>query len=149
MGSIEGISADQVSLCLELPYAINPFVSRISISASMDFRLSSVQGCKRARNASIRFVSTHAYGFSLFCRINSTLLVNAEVIKNYSIPIQASLTWPSLVEQSVRFPPTHIGNFTEQTLTLTNPADVPVLVQILPLVIYPHPNGAMDLVSDR
>lgn len=82
-------------------------------------------------------------------RINTTLVVDTAVIKSFTVPIQASLTWPSLVEQSVRFPPTHIGNFTEQVLTLTNPADVPVLVQILPLVMYPHPNGAMDLVSDR
>ena len=82
-------------------------------------------------------------------RINTTLQFSTEVIKNFAIPIQASLTWPSLVEQSVRFPPTHIGNFTVQELTLTNPADVPVLVQILPLVMYPHPNGPMDLVSDR
>jgi len=82
-------------------------------------------------------------------KLNTTLLIDTEVIKNYTIPIQASLTWPSLVEQSVRFPPTHIGNFTVQELTLTNSADVPVLVQILPLVMYPHPNGPMDLVSDR
>ena len=82
-------------------------------------------------------------------RINSTLLIDTEVIRNYTITIQASLTWPSLVEQSIRFPPTHIGNFTVQELTLNNPADVPVLVQILPLVMYPHPSGPMDLVSDR
>eukprot|EP00795_Rhopilema_esculentum_P000911 gene911-10667_t len=82
-------------------------------------------------------------------KINTTLVIDSEVIRNHSIPIQASLSWPSLVEQSVRFPPTHVGNHTEQELTLTNSADVPVLVQVLPLMIYPHPNGAMDLVSDR
>ena len=87
--------------------------------------------------------------YTLLFRINTTLVVDSEVIRNHSIPIQASLSWPSLVEQSVRFPPTHVGNHTEQELTLTNLADVPVLVQVLPLMIYPHPNGAMDLVSDR
>ena len=81
--------------------------------------------------------------------MNTSLIISSEVIQNYSIPIQASLTWPSLVEQSVRFPPTHINNYTEQEMTLTNSADVPVLVQVVPLRLYPHPPGAMDLVSDR
>ena len=76
-------------------------------------------------------------------------MVNSEIIKGYNIPVHASLTWPAIVEQSIRFPPTHVGNYTIQELVLNNPADVPVLVQVMPLLEYPHPQGALDLVSDR
>jgi len=80
---------------------------------------------------------------------NASIIVDSSVIKRYTIPVQASLAWPTLVEQSIKFPPTHVGNFSMEEMTITNPSDHPLLVQVIPLMNYPQPEGGLDLISDR
>ncbi|XP_057312609.1 transmembrane protein 131-like isoform X2 [Hydractinia symbiolongicarpus] len=80
---------------------------------------------------------------------NASIIIDSSVIKSYTIPVQASLAWPSLVEQSIRFPPTHVGNFSFENMVITNPSDHPLVVQIVPLLSYPQPDGGLDLLSDR
>ena len=80
---------------------------------------------------------------------NASIIIDSSVIKNYIIPVQASLAWPSLVEQSIKFPPTHIGNNSVTEMVITNPSDHPLVVQVVPLLHYPQPEGGLDLLSDR
>jgi len=80
---------------------------------------------------------------------NASIIIDSSVIKNYIIPIQASLAWPSLVEHSIKFPSTHVGNYTTAEMLITNPSDHPLIVQVVPLLHYPQPEGGLDLLSDR
>lgn len=77
--------------------------------------------------------------------INSSIVVDTPIIKNLEVPIKAELVWPRLLSHSVvHFPMTAVGNFTIVNLTLTNPTSHPIIVQILPLVIYRDPESFLD-----
>lgn len=45
--------------------------------------------------------------------------------------------------------PTLLFFFQVSDFVVENPADVPVVMQILPLPLYPHPQTALDMVSER
>lgn len=94
-------------------------------------------------------VFNHFVTFNLFSSFNASIIIDSSVIKNYIIPIQASLSWPSVVEQSIKFPSTYVGNFTTAEMLISNPSDHPLVVQIVPLLHYPQPEGGLDLLSDR
>jgi hypothetical protein len=49
----------------------------------------------------------------------------------------------------VQFPLTAVGNFTIVNLTLHNPSSHPVVVQLLPLTIYPDPEGVIHFFRDE
>ena len=81
--------------------------------------------------------------------INSSVVVDTPVIKNLEVPVKAELVWPRLLSHStVHFPMTAVGNFTIVNLTLSNPSLKPVIVQILPLVIYPDGESFLDFFRD-
>merc|ERR1712159_105613 len=80
---------------------------------------------------------------------NASIVLDSSVIKSYTIPIQASLVWPNLVEQAIKFPATHVGSTSIQEMIITNPSDHPLVVQVVPLLNYPQPDGGLDLLSDR
>ena len=86
---------------------------------------------------------------TFFFSFNASIIIDSSVIKNYIIPIQASLSWPSIVEQTVKFPSTYVGNFTTTEMLISNPSDHPLVVQVVPLLHYPQPEGGLDLLSDR
>ena len=87
--------------------------------------------------------------FLFIFSFNASIIIDSSVIKNYIIPVQASLAWPSLVDQSIKFPSTHIGNHSTADMVITNPSDHPLVVQVVPLLLYPQPEGGLDLLSDR
>ena len=100
----------------------------------------------------IIYQNLHYSNFTLiffFTSFNASIIIDSSVIKNYIIPIQASLAWPSIVEQSVKFPSTYVGNFTTTEMLISNPSDHPLVVQVVPLLHYPQPEGGLDLLSDR
>ncbi|XP_039265319.2 transmembrane protein 131-like [Styela clava] len=75
---------------------------------------------------------------------NTTLVLSADVVMDVEVPVQASLFWPTLLEEETfDFPLTHVGRKSVATLTLVNPADSPVIVQVLPLSLYPQPEAAL------
>ena len=64
--------------------------------------------------------------------------------------MRSGLTWPSLTpDRPIRFPLTHVGNTSHKILTIDNPADVPVVVQVVPLSVYPDAQSVIDVLSDR
>lgn len=77
-------------------------------------------------------------------------MIDTEAVKNVIASIEGSIMWPSLTsDRPIRFPLTHIGNVSRKTLLLENPADVPVVVQIVPLSVYPNAQSVLDVLSDR
>lgn len=45
--------------------------------------------------------------------VNSTIVVDTTEVRNFGIPAQGQLVWPSLVKQSkIQFPLTALGNYT-------------------------------------
>ncbi|KAF8359724.1 tmem-131 [Pristionchus pacificus] len=70
--------------------------------------------------------------------INSSLTLHTTKAKHIKISITGELTWPRLLTRSsIHFPLTAVGNFTIVNLTLSNPTSEPIIVQVIPLVIYP------------
>ena len=83
-----------------------------------------------------------------FYRLNVSFIVDTDIVKGFRIPAQASLLWPSFSsDKPVKFPLTHLGNSSTKFIMLENPADVPVVAQIVPFSIYPQ--ALWDLLADR
>uniref|UniRef100_A0A1I7YZI3 TMEM131_like domain-containing protein n=1 Tax=Steinernema glaseri TaxID=37863 RepID=A0A1I7YZI3_9BILA len=81
--------------------------------------------------------------------VNSTVVVDTSEVKHVHVPVQGELTWPRLLTRSViHFPLTAVGNYTILNLTLQNPSTKPVIVQLLPLVIYPDGESLVELLRD-
>lgn len=84
----------------------------------------------------------------LFFRLNISFIIDTDVVKGFQTPAQASLSWPSFSsDKPVKFPLTHLGNFSIKFFMLENPADVPVVAQIVPFSLYPQ--AVWDLLADR
>uniref|UniRef100_A0AAF5CZB1 Transmembrane protein 131-like conserved domain-containing protein n=1 Tax=Strongyloides stercoralis TaxID=6248 RepID=A0AAF5CZB1_STRER len=70
--------------------------------------------------------------------IEDSIIIDTTHVKNYEIPIKGEMVWPRLMTTSeVIFPLTAVGNYTIMNLTIQNPSLQPIIVQLLPLVIYP------------
>ncbi|XP_072040458.1 transmembrane protein 131-like isoform X2 [Amphiura filiformis] len=82
--------------------------------------------------------------------INVTMKLNSNLVKGLEIPISAELVWPRLVRNDIiNFPLTYIGNSSKGEVTLYNPSDSLILVQLLPIAAYQDPNTVLDLLADR
>ncbi|XP_077440164.1 transmembrane protein 131 isoform X2 [Vanacampus margaritifer] len=77
--------------------------------------------------------------------------VNTDLQKNVRAKITAQLTWPTLINSTRRitFPLTNTNSSSEREVTLQNPADVPVYVQVLPLALLPNPSVFSGKLADR
>ncbi|XP_053716578.1 transmembrane protein 131 isoform X3 [Synchiropus splendidus] len=84
-------------------------------------------------------------------KVDATFEVNTDLQKNVQAKITAQLTWPSLVNSSQRitFPLTNTNSSSDEEVTLQNPADVPVYVQVLPLALLPNPSVFSGKLADR
>lgn len=77
-------------------------------------------------------------------------MIDTDLAQGIRVTAQATLTWPSLgPDKPIKFPLTHIGNYSIKHFSLENPADVPVVVQMVPLSKYPKLQGLLDVVADR
>uniref|UniRef100_A0A3Q2Y0K3 Transmembrane protein 131 n=1 Tax=Hippocampus comes TaxID=109280 RepID=A0A3Q2Y0K3_HIPCM len=76
--------------------------------------------------------------------------VNTDLQKNVQAKITAQLIWPSLINSTrhVTFPLTNTNSSAEREITLQNPADVPVYVQVLPLALLPNPSIFSEKLLD-
>ncbi|KAL3091012.1 hypothetical protein niasHT_023612 [Heterodera trifolii] len=78
--------------------------------------------------------------------VRTQLRLDTDRVKNLEVPVEGHLVWPRLLSHSVvHFPLTAVGNFTIVNLTLSNPTTNAVIVQLLPLVIYPDAEFLLDL----
>ncbi|XP_076446798.1 transmembrane protein 131-like isoform X2 [Babylonia areolata] len=79
---------------------------------------------------------------------NVTIELDTNQVRGFLFSAQAHLHWPSLVRKSkLKFPLTQIGNVTVSDFIVENTADTPLLVQVLPLSLYPNPGTIIDLTS--
>ncbi|XP_031564277.1 transmembrane protein 131-like [Actinia tenebrosa] len=82
--------------------------------------------------------------------IEATFNINTDLAQGISLTARASLTWPSLAPvKPIKFPLTHIGNYSLKHFSIENPGDVPVVVQIVSLSTYPKSQGLLDIIADR
>ncbi|XP_054644536.1 transmembrane protein 131 isoform X2 [Dunckerocampus dactyliophorus] len=83
--------------------------------------------------------------------VEAVFEVNTDLQKNVQAKITAQLTWPSLVNSSqhITFPLTNTNSSSDGQVTLQNPADVPVYVQVLPLALLPNPSVFSGKLADR
>ncbi|VDM57736.1 unnamed protein product [Angiostrongylus costaricensis] len=83
-------------------------------------------------------------------RVNTTVVIDTDRAKNIQIESTAEMVWPRLLTRnSVHFPLTALGNFTIVNLTLANPTSVPIVVQVIPLVIYPDADAAVEFFREH
>nr|DBA33182.1 TPA: hypothetical protein GDO54_000907 [Pyxicephalus adspersus] len=77
--------------------------------------------------------------------------VDTDLQKNVLSEVKAELVWPSIVSSSchINFPLTNTNSSSEEEVTLENPADVPVYVQILPLALYSNNSLVLDRLVER
>jgi hypothetical protein len=86
-------------------------------------------------------------GTSQLSTINVTVQLDTNKVRGFLFPAQAQLFWPSLTRRAkVKFPLTQIGNVSMSEITIENPADVPVVVQVLPLSVYPNAQTLLDTI---
>ncbi|CAB3403597.1 unnamed protein product [Caenorhabditis bovis] len=79
-------------------------------------------------------------------RVNTTIVLDTDKAKNIKIKTSAEMVWPRLLTRnSITFPNTALGNFTIMNLTLANPSNLPVAIQVIPLVIYPDAENLVEL----
>ncbi|XP_029005175.1 transmembrane protein 131 isoform X2 [Betta splendens] len=84
-------------------------------------------------------------------KIEAVFEVNTNLQKNVQAKVTAHLTWPSLVNstQRITFPLTNTNSSSDEEVTLHNPADVPVYVQVLPLALLPNPSVFSGKLAER
>ncbi|KAG7262514.1 hypothetical protein CRUP_000005, partial [Coryphaenoides rupestris] len=82
--------------------------------------------------------------------VTAVFEVNSELQQSVRSEVTARLTWPTLVNSSqwVRFPLTNANSSSDEEVLLENPADVPVFVQLLPLVLFPTPSVFTGILAD-
>lgn len=66
------------------------------------------------------------------------LKASLEVVTNlshtFSIPVQAYFTNPTIVAEQIIFPLTQVGTTTALPISIQNPTDLPLQIQLLPIV---------------
>ncbi|XP_048778429.1 transmembrane protein 131-like isoform X3 [Ostrea edulis] len=78
---------------------------------------------------------------------NVTIEMDTNEVRGFLYSAQAHLQWPSLVRKChIRFPLTQIGNISISDFIVENPGDIPILIQILPLPLYPNPQIISDVI---
>ncbi|XP_046566823.1 transmembrane protein 131-like, partial [Haliotis rubra] len=79
---------------------------------------------------------------------NVTIELDTNQVRGFLFSAQAHLHWPSLVRKcKIKFPLTQIGNISISDFIVENTGDLPVLMQILPLPLYPNPHTILDLLN--
>ncbi|XP_076799383.1 transmembrane protein 131-like isoform X1 [Clavelina lepadiformis] len=81
-------------------------------------------------------------------KISTKFEISTNLVQNLFIETTAKLYWPSLLEESeFEFSLTHVGKATTSQFILHNPSDVPVILQIMPISIYPQPNTILNALN--
>ncbi|GFS73636.1 transmembrane protein 131 [Nephila pilipes] len=81
---------------------------------------------------------------------NITLRIDTTEVRGYLLKAHASLQWPRMFSRyRLKFPITQIGNHSVKDFTLENPSSLPVLVQVVPLSLYPNPTNIISILKER
>ncbi|KAG8197319.1 hypothetical protein JTE90_013446 [Oedothorax gibbosus] len=81
---------------------------------------------------------------------NITLRIDTTEVRGYLLKAQASLQWPRMFSKyHLKFPITQIGNHSVKDFTLENPSSLPVIVQIVPLSLYPNTAKIIKVLKER
>ena len=78
---------------------------------------------------------------------NVTLKLDTSEVRGFLFSARASLSWPMLSrEREIKFPLTQLGNFTQRSISVTNPSSKPLLVHIVPMTAYPDALSVINLL---
>ncbi|GAB1597873.1 transmembrane protein 131-like isoform X1 [Argonauta hians] len=81
---------------------------------------------------------------------NVTIELDTNHVRGFLFSAQAHLYWPALIRKcKIKFPLTQIGNVSLSDFIVENPGDMPVVIQIFTLPVYPNPQTIVDLMSNR
>ncbi|XP_041115854.1 transmembrane protein 131-like isoform X1 [Polyodon spathula] len=77
--------------------------------------------------------------------------VDTDLQKNVDARVTAQMIWPSIINtpRQIMFPLTNTNSSSGEEVVLSNPADVPVFVQVLPLSLYPSPSAVVEQLAKR
>ncbi|XP_054166549.1 transmembrane protein 131-like [Oppia nitens] len=78
--------------------------------------------------------------------ISVILKVAIDGVSPLSIPAEAQLQWPRLINKKVvKFPITRVGNITNKEIMIENPSSQVLLIQVVLLSDYPNPEAILHL----
>ncbi|XP_065187857.1 transmembrane protein 131-like [Sycon ciliatum] len=81
---------------------------------------------------------------------NATFLLTTDLVENYRLTFQASMTWPSISQDTtLELPLTHVGKESVAEFRVFNPSNTRLVVQVIMLHDYPEPQRILDVLSDR
>ncbi|OWF37267.1 transmembrane protein 131-like isoform X2 [Mizuhopecten yessoensis] len=81
---------------------------------------------------------------------NVTIELDTSEVRGFLYSAQAHMEWPSLVKMcKIRFPLTQIGNSSTADFIVENPGTSPVLIQMIPLALYPNAQTLLDMMNWR
>lgn len=82
--------------------------------------------------------------------LNVTLRLDTTEVRDFLLKAHATLQWPRLFSKyNLKFPVTQIGNLTVKDFTLENPSSLPLLVQVVPLKVYPNCHDVVEMLTHK
>ncbi|KAG8452178.1 hypothetical protein GDO86_004101 [Hymenochirus boettgeri] len=83
--------------------------------------------------------------------LDAVFEVDTDLQKNVLSEVKTELVWPSIVSSSryIHFPLTNTNSSSEEEISLENPSDNPVYVQVLPLALYSNNSFLLEKIIER
>ncbi|KAF4522088.1 hypothetical protein B566_EDAN004073 [Ephemera danica] len=82
--------------------------------------------------------------------LNSTLRLDTSEVRGHRLEVATRLTWPSLAnelpQKHLSFPLTQVGNTTTKVIPILNPADSPIMLQIILGDLYSPGRSVLDIL---
>ncbi|PIK44908.1 putative transmembrane protein [Apostichopus japonicus] len=83
-------------------------------------------------------------------QVNTTMRLATNLVRDVPISVSAELTWPKLTSKDiVKFPMTLVDSGAKSIVTIMNPTESTILLQLVPITAYKEPSAILDLFSDR
>ncbi|XP_060574251.1 transmembrane protein 131-like isoform X2 [Ruditapes philippinarum] len=86
-------------------------------------------------------------------RVNITIEIDTSTVQGFLFSAHVQQHWPDIIRRTcrhhVKFPLTQIGNLSTIDLVVENNGDIPLLVQVVPLHLYPNPQTIINLLHDK
>ncbi|XP_052793068.1 transmembrane protein 131-like isoform X2 [Mya arenaria] len=83
-------------------------------------------------------------------RVNVTIEIDTNTVQGFLFSAHVQHHWPDIIRKCrsrFKFPLTQIGNMSTLDILLENTGDIPVIVQVVPLHLYPNPQTIIDLLK--
>ncbi|XP_052281424.1 LOW QUALITY PROTEIN: transmembrane protein 131-like [Dreissena polymorpha] len=85
-------------------------------------------------------------------RVNVTIEIDTSTVQGFLFSAHVQHHWPDVIRKCFsrfKFPLTQIGNMSTLDIMIENPGDTPIVIQVVPLHLYPSPQVIVDLIRNN